>query len=163
MTGWEKDKEWADNYMVEIKRILGEHLIGAAPVEEDQERNTDLIVLRMNAVRIGVRVRRPEYVDTYGTEFTIRASRPGGAKTELQKIVEGWGDYFFYGFASMAEGLRAWVLADLNVFRLSYHDMVKSGECNWQEKFNRDGSSGFYSFRWSSFPDSLILAAGRNA
>jgi len=54
MNGWTSDKAWSDQYMPAIKRILGEHLIGAAPQEDDQERNTDLIVLRMEAVRLVV-------------------------------------------------------------------------------------------------------------
>ena len=55
----------------------------------------------------------------YGSEFTIRAGRPSGAKTELTKIIEGWGDYFFYGFADPTEiYLAQWLIGSLNAFRL---------------------------------------------
>ena len=99
MSEWQKDKRWSDRFLPEIKRILGEHLISEPPIEEDAERNTDLMVLRLDAVRIGCRVRKYEYLKQYGDEFTIRAGRPTGAKTELTKIIEGWGNYFFYGFS----------------------------------------------------------------
>ena len=103
MRAWQLDKRWADRFLPEIKRILGEHLIGEPPEEEDQEHNTDLMVLKMDAVRVACRVRRNQYIDRYGDEFTIRAGRPNGSKTELTKIVEGWGDYFFYGFSDENE------------------------------------------------------------
>ena len=119
MTDWKADKRWSDRFLPEIKAILGTHLIGEPPVEEDAERNTDLMVLKMEAVRIGCRIRRHKYLVAFGNEFTIRAGRPSGAKTELAKIVEGWGDYFFYGFSNAEHHeLAAWFLGDLRVFRL---------------------------------------------
>jgi len=81
--GWETDKKWSDRYLPEIKSILGRCLIAEPPIEEDQERNTDLMVLRLDAVRIGCRIRKAGYLEKYGDEFTIRTSRPSGAKTEL--------------------------------------------------------------------------------
>lgn len=42
---------------MEIKSVLGMRLIGEPPIEEDRERNTDLIVLKMEAVRVGCRIR----------------------------------------------------------------------------------------------------------
>ena len=51
----------------------------APPVEEDMRHNTDLIVLRLDAVRIGCRVRRYQYVHSFGGEFTIRPGARGGA------------------------------------------------------------------------------------
>ena len=160
MTGWQVDKKWTDFYLPEVKRILGEALIGEPPVEEDQQRNTDLIVLRMEAVRIGVRIRKEKYMKSYAQEFTIRTFRPSGTKTELRKIIEGWGDYFFYGFAGN-DSLKAFVLADLNIFRSTYHDMVSDGAKKWVEKTNYDGSSDFCAFQWRDFPRNFIVYSGR--
>src|SRR4030042_5530071 len=100
--GWGRDKQWSDRFIPEIKGILGQYLIGEAK-EEDQERNTDLIVLKMEVVRVACRIRKYEYIIKYGDEFTIRSSRPSGAKTELTKILEGWGNYLFYGFSNEHE------------------------------------------------------------
>lgn len=159
---WQKNKEWSDRFLPEIKGILGLHLIGEPPQEEDAKRNTDLMVLRMEAVRIGCRVRRHEFLAKYLGEFTIRASVPSGNKTELAKIIEGWGNYFFYGFCDEAEKvLSAWTLLDLNAFRLwhSCRLVALGGKQPGNTKRNRDGSSGFYVFRWADMPDGAIIAA----
>ena len=111
---WIEDKRWADRFLPEIKSLIGTHLIGDAPKDEDALRNTDLIVLGMRAIRIAVRIRKNEYLQQYGDQFTIRSSRPNEIETELTKIIKGWGDYFFYGFSDV-EGIRLdkWFLADL--------------------------------------------------
>lgn len=159
---WQRDKAWSDGLLTEIKGILGVHLIGEPPVEEDAERNTDLMVLRMDAVRIGVRIRRHPYLARYGDEFTIRAGRPRGTKTELAKIIEGWGDFFFYGFSD-PDGTRLakWTLADMKVFRATYARMLAAsdkGQIPGVSKANHDGSSSFAAFRWSQFPAAFVLA-----
>jgi hypothetical protein len=73
VTTFEINKKWSDAFLVEIKSILGMHLIGQAPTVEDVSRNTDLITLTMLPVRISCRVRRPGYFEKYGDEFTIRS------------------------------------------------------------------------------------------
>lgn len=162
---WKTDKRWSDRFLTEIKGILGVHLIGEPPTEEDAERNTDLMVLRMEAVRIGCRIRKHPYLARYGEEFTIRAGRPSGVKTELTKIIEGWGDYFFYGFACPnGESLAAWTLADMKVFRRQYALMLArspSGATPGVSKVNADGSSSFAAFSWDQFPADFIVAQKR--
>jgi len=118
MTTWENDKRWSDRFLPEVKRILGEHLISEAPYEEDAERNTDLIVLRLEAIRIACRIREHKHLLHYRHQFTIRSLRPSGNPTELAKIREGWGDYFFYGFADQTHtSLCQWTLGDLEALR----------------------------------------------
>ena len=155
MKGWEKDKNWSDRFVIQIKRILGEHLIGPAPEEEDNERNTDLIVLKMEPVRIACRIRRNEYREKYEHEFTVRTFRPSGAKTELAKIIEGWGNYFFYGFANdNATALCSWSLVDLNVFRLWFSRRIikNKGVMPGRGNINKDNSSYFRAFDFNDFP-----------
>lgn len=163
MTGWQADKRWSDRFLPEIKSILGVHLIGEPPAEEDAERNTDLMVLRMDAVRIACRVRSHSYLSRYGNEFTIRAGRPSGIKTELTKIIEGWGDYFFYGFCNETESrLAKWTLADLKVFRIWYNRqvfMLPPGRAPGRAKTNIDGSSHFVAFQWEEIYQNLIVAS----
>lgn len=158
---WRHDKRWSDRFLPQIKGILGQHLIGEPPIEEDAERNTDLMVLRMEAVRIGCRVRKNDFFERYPDEFTIRAGRPSGVKTELSKIIEGWGDYFFYGFANAEETvLCAWTLADMKVFRLHYNRLLASmdrGKTPGVTKYNGDQSSSFVAFRWIDFPPQMIV------
>ena len=157
MNGWQNDKRWSDKFLPEIKQILGLYLIGEPPIEEDQERNTDLIVLKMDAVRIACRVRRHQYLERYGDELTIRAGRPSGVKTELTKIIEGWGDYIFYGFSNIDEtALEQWFLGCLKAFRLWYmSELAKCNAMNFpgQKKCNGDNSSFFYSFKCHEIPN----------
>ena len=149
MANWENDKRWSDKFLPEIKMILGLHLIGEPPIEEDCERNTDLIVLKMEPVRIACRIRKYKYFIDYPHDITIRSSRPSGTKTELTKIIEGWGNYFFYGFSNEDEtSLKAWRLCDLNSFRiwLMRELATKNGSMPGSERHNRDGSSNFRTF-----------------
>lgn len=159
---WQADKRWSDRFLREIKSILGVYLIAEPSPDEDAERNTDLMVLRMDAVRIGCRIRKHPYLARYGGEFTIRAGRPSGVKTELTKIVEGWGDYFFYGFASEQEaGLCRWTLADMKVFRLWYNRQLvrlPAGKTPGISKPNADNSSDFVAFRWADMPPEFVVA-----
>jgi len=164
---WQTDKAKTDRVLPAVKRILGEYLISAAPFEEDAERNTDLIVLRLQAVRIGVRIRDSRYWlqnSDYREQFTIRSGRPNGVKTELAKIITGWGDYFFYGFADHNyQGLLAYILGDLNVFRLWYSRQLARLPANQtpgEHRNNPDGSSSFCAFRISDLPDNFIVARG---
>lgn len=160
MKNWQRDKRWSDQFIPEIKSILGVHLIGEPPVEEDQERNTDLMVLKMEAVRVGCRIRKPNYIERFGNEFTIRAGRPSGVKVELAKIIEGWGDYFFYGFGG-EKGLLKWTLANLNVFRLWYNKQLYQGARPGIKQNNHDNSSYFIAFKWAELPRDFIVGQSK--
>jgi len=160
MSTWQNDKRWSDLFLPEIKQILGSYLIGEPPQEEDAERNTDLIVLRMEAVRIGCRVRKHEYLARYPDEFTIREGRPSGIKTELTKIIEGWGDYFFYGFSNQTETeLDAWMLGDLRVFRVWFMRYLAKhqGQLPGAAQNNHDQSSCFRAFSIRALPSNFLI------
>ena len=160
-TGWQADKRWSDRFLPEIKSILGVHLIGEPPVEEDAERNTDLMVLKLDAVRIGCRVRKHKFLSRYSDEFTMRCGRPSGTKTELTKVIEGWGDYFLYGFCDAGErSLSAWMLGDLKVFRLWYCRSLRkmaAGQSPGSVKRNIDGSSDFTAFKIFNLPAEFLI------
>jgi len=165
---WQSDKEWSDKFLPEIKQILGLHLIGEPPVEEDMERNTDLVVLRMEPVRIGCRVRRyanekgyPNF-EKHKDEFTIRYARPSQVKCELAKIIEGWGDYFFYAFATKDETrLNQWVLGNLRAFRVWFNRSLamNSGRLPGVLKKNKDKSSVFYVYKLRDMQDDFFVAS----
>ena len=159
MNSWKDDKRWSDRFLPEIKRILGELLIAEAPTEEDRDHNTDLIVLRMDSVRIACRIRRYEYLLTYPNDITIRRSRPSGKKSELSKIIEGWGNYMFYGFADRAEKeLAQWRVLSLNAFRLWLgRSLVKNHRLPGTQKMNHDGSSDFIAFPVADMPRSVVV------
>jgi hypothetical protein len=164
MSKFDHDFDWQRALLPEVKRACATHLICEAPPEEDMKHNTDLIVLKMDTVRIAVRLRRNSYLTqrNYANEFTIRSTRPkSGADTELTKVVSGWGDYNFYGFATAdGKGLAAWVLGDLKVFRRWFnHRIVKDGgKIPGQSKPNSDGSSEFYAFTIDELPPEFVIA-----
>lgn len=161
---FDHDFDWQRALIPEIKRVCANYLIGEAPIQEDMERNTDLIVLRLDPVRVACRLRRFDYLARYPDEFTIRSGRPSGVQTELQKLLSGWGDYLFYGFAS-ADGtsLAAWMLGDLSVFRLWHHRQLLAGKRPWQNQNNGDGSSTFCAYTVADLPPSFVVSRVRVA
>ena len=125
------------------------------------------MVLKMDPVRIGCRVRRPVSADGYecfklhSDEFTIRAGRPSGVKTELTKVIEGWGDYFFYAFADYDHKyLMKWSLCNLKVFRVWFNRQIiaNKGKLPGDKIPNRDGSSFFMAYVFSDLPDDFVIA-----
>lgn len=156
---FDRDFDWQRGLIPEIKRVLANYLIVEAPASEDKQRNTDLIVLRLDTVRVACRLRRYEYLTRYGDQFTVRTSRPNGTQTELAKMLSGWGDYLFYGFAS-ADGisLEAWLLGDLNTFRLWHHRELWAGRRPGEPRHNGDGSSDFAAYRVEDLPPEFVVA-----
>ena len=160
---WQVDKGWSDRLLPEIKRNLGEHLLMAAPREEDVERATDVMQVTLTlptGLRVACRVRRLEQLQrdpSYGEQFTIRTRRPSGAKCELTKIIEGWGSHYFYGFAG--DVLVTWFLGDLNVFRLwfNHHLWKHGGMPPGDEIENRDGTR-FRVFGIEDLPPEFLIA-----
>lgn len=153
------DFNWQRELIPQVKQVLAQYLIVEAPFEEDADHNTDLIVLRLDTVRVACRLRTFDFVNRYPDDFTIRAARPSGTKTELAKVIEGWGDYLFYGFANEAKtGLVAWLLGDLKVFRLWYNRELYAGRHPGVYSRNRDASSDFIAFDVNALPSEFVTA-----
>jgi len=156
---WENDKRWSDRFLPEIKRELGNFLMCEPKQEEDSLRNTDLIVIGFDSVRIACRIRKHKYLSEYGDQFTIRAGRASGNKTELTKIVEGWGDYLFYGFCDEHENkLFHWKIIDLKVFRLWFNRQIvrNQGVPPGDYKPNKDGKSKLAGFDVREMPPEAV-------
>lgn len=140
--------------------LVGPYLLEAAPAELDKSEATDLLILRARDMRIGCRIRRHEYLKDYGWDFTIRAYVTSGAKTELQKITEGWGDWLFYGFAMHDDvpSLSRWFLVDLHNLRAH---LIRNGRRVKPRKLPNTDGSGFVAFDLRTFPPKPpILVAG---
>ena len=91
---YQSDRSWSDQFLPQVRAIVGPHLLVPAPFELDAKEATDLMVLRARDMTIAVRLRRPGYADKYRYQFTIRSKRDSGSKTEMAKLLEGWGDMF---------------------------------------------------------------------
>jgi len=153
------DKEWSDRFLPQIKAIIAEHLIHTAPFQEDISHNTDLIVLKTtDNIRFACRVRRPYYMDCKH-EFTIRYKRESGVQTEWNKVIQGWGDYLFYGISGEGETIDAWGIGNLNVFRRYVEEYKhKYDEEPGLTMRTKDGTR-FKVFRWKGIEDGFIVAS----
>jgi hypothetical protein len=118
---YEIDRRWSDRFIPIMRQLIGPHLLVPAPIERDMQQATDLIVLRARDMTIAARMRRFGYAHIYPWEITIRSIRDSGAKTELEKLREGWGDWMFYGHASEdGGGIERWFLIDLHAWRAEF-------------------------------------------
>ena len=161
------DRSWSDRYLPAIRQLVGPHLLIPAPIELDTQQATDLIVLRARDMMIACRVRRHGYVDIYPFDITLRSKRDSGSRTELEKIVEGWGDWMFYGHAAATgDGIERWYLLDLHQWR---REFVREGlrsalkkDAKYrgviQPRSNGDGTH-FVAFDVRRFPAALVIAS----
>jgi len=157
---WKEDKAWVDLFEPAIKKICAEVFIHAAPKRIDMEEATDLLVLEIKPITIACRVRRYKYYPDFSDEFTMRRSRPSGKKSEISKIIEGWGDYYFYGFSNKFEdgsGFESYTIFDLRIFRreLILHGYKK--HLKFSRQNNKNGSSDFLAFKLNCFPEDFFI------
>ncbi len=163
MSFYNANRHWSDQILHEIKSIVGGHILQAAPDPLDHFQATDLLMLDAKDMRIAARVRRHGYASRYPHQFTIRANLPTGAETELSKIVNGHGDWMFYGHAGPdGQSINAWWLIDLRAFRAALIRHRTAGAfLHMGDKRNADGTC----FKWfdiRSFPKEppLVVARG---
>ena len=150
---YDEARKFSDRKLPEVQRIIAPFLFQAAPFVEDTQHATDLMILTAKDKRIAVRIRRNGYAMRYPNQFTIR-SFANGCKTEIHKIRDGFGDYFFYGHSSddNTSAIGKWMFLDLDVFRdeersIKPHDVV-----------NRDGTRG-YAYDVTRFSRKILVAS----
>ena len=165
MSDYNKDRSWSDMFIPEIKRIVGPHLLDVAPFEIDAKRAADLIILRARDLNIACRVRRKGFLPAFAYEFTIRSARDSGADTELKKMVNGFGDWMFYGHAKEDHltYFARWMLIDLSAWRahLIMRTQKRLSISDLDEIPNRDGTF-FRPFDIRSFigEPNILIASG---
>lgn len=140
MTYWKENHKWIDKYRDQITSTLSRDLSSKVvavidvAVDEGVNYSTDRIFEMEGGKKVITRLRKIEYMKYL--EWTIVASRPSGVKTELSKLRDGFGDFYFYGYVNDTDVVK-YFLFDLNLVR-------KKGilEWNFKERTNRkDGSS----------------------
>ncbi len=157
------NRNWSDRFLPEIKNLVGGHLLETAADSYDHFQATDLMMLDARDLRVAARVRRPGYAQRYPHQFTIRSHVASGRQTELSKIVNGHGDWMFYGHSNAAQtGLDAWWLIDLRAFRAGLiRHMAHSPQIVMGDQANPDGTW----FKWfdvRSFPAEPPLVVARS-
>jgi hypothetical protein len=158
MSSFKEDYDWQFRFVDSICRIVGPLLVSPAPFDLDTREATDMLVLCARDMRIACRIRRPGFASLYPWQFTIRSWRDNGATTELSKIVNGWGDWMFYGHSAPNQrDLGVWYLIDLSAFR-SHAIRHKELLCPIK-KSNGDGTH-FLAFNIKRFPPkpSILIA-----
>lgn len=151
MATFKEDFSWQEKFLPAVKNIVGPLLLEPAPLELDMKEATDMMLLRARDMRIGCRIRRAGFADRYPWQFTLRSKRDSGAETEVAKIINGWGDWIFYGHATMNEldSLCRWFVIDLDAWRS--HMIRNKKPIERGETSNGDGTS-FMWFDILSFP-----------
>lgn len=124
---WRADFAWAQRLAPDIQAVIGRqlpsldlHQVNVASQFADLHEATDyqLVFISTTGVRIAARIRSYGFLQRFPGQITIRYSRPSGAITEAQKIMDGWGDFVLYGFASPGrDRLVAYFIGDLRVLR----------------------------------------------
>ena len=132
------DWSWADKHMKQIIALLKDNAhrllsVQMASPEEDMKQATDLVIEVVGG-RILVRIRRPYFKYR---DLTIRSWRQNGAKTELAKIQEGFGDWYLYVWTGDAEKFTDWMLVDMATLRES--GLLEDRKIT----YNHDGLTGF--------------------
>jgi hypothetical protein len=122
-----------------------------ASLEQDRHEATDLVIFRARDVTIACRIRRPQYA-CYGSQFTLRLHRDNGVPTEFEKIIDGWGDWMFYGYATgHGLGINPWWLLDLSAFRSHLMRDESREVIQYDDIPNYDGTS-FRAYHIMTFP-----------
>ena len=163
MMHYDLNRSWSDQYLPDIKRLVGSHLLSISPEPLDRTCATDLLTLDARDMRIAARIRRPGYAERFPHQFTIRSRVPSGAETELSKIVNGYGDWLFYGHVSPCQTkVERWWLIDLRAFRAALIRHANGGpRIVMGDQVNRDGTC----FKWfdvRSFPAEPRLVVAKS-
>jgi hypothetical protein len=152
----EERRHDSDVYLPEIKRLVIQHLLMVTPDWIDFKHAADLMLLSTKRMTIAARVRNSNptknYAGKYPYEFTFRAVYETGHVTELDKVLQGMANVFFYGHGHPLEPghLARWWLLDLDVFRANMRDKT------WQTIPNGDGTF-FAPFDVRKFPPELVI------
>ena len=147
-------------YHAEVSRIL-QNVLGRpfrqATGVEDMFGETDFVADETHdkpRLEVAARLRSDGYRDSYCCSLLLRTGRPSGRKTEMQKLLEGHGHYYFYGFRNDARNITAWLLFNLDKARAYSHFRYVLGaqpkmrkrsdsECKDLPLFNRIGEELF--------------------
>jgi len=126
MSDYITNRAWSDQFLPEIKSILEAQFSGhkfvEGDIDEDRNECCDLKSMSDNLI-ISLRVRASKFYPKCINEILL--SEKLNKKAEIEKIVEGYSRYYFYGFSHESDiKLVAWRIYDLNVFRLGVYNYL---------------------------------------
>lgn len=114
-------RQWSDRLLPQVKQILSNNAnmlleIRYGTMNEDTKQATDLRVLIAQGGTIAVRTRTP---DCLYRDLTIRAKSRYNSETEIHKLRQGWGKWYFYGWTNQDDIIEEWIVVDLDLMRFS--------------------------------------------
>lgn len=117
MSLFKEDMRFSEKIMPTVKKFIAYNAarivkINDATAEEDMEFASDLVIY---GAKIAVRTRKD---NVKFRDLTIRASRPYGTKTELEKIKQGYSDFIFYAWTK-GLSITEYVIVDSEILRQS--------------------------------------------
>lgn len=132
----------------------------SASAHLDYNEATDLVgIIHESRYQIARRVRGLYAMENlaWRWQYTFRVQTPNDRETEIHKIRDGNGDFYFYGFGEDGVGIKRWTIFSLDRWRI--HDLNGTlGRC-WKVP-NNDGTAGMaWDFR--STPDIILAASYR--
>jgi hypothetical protein len=145
------------NAIADVLRQQAMHLlsVSVASTERDLKRATDLVVT-VTGGDVAVRIRRPRYNGKW-RDLTVRAWRKSGVKTERDKLIAGFADFYLYAWSDGDGGLADWFLVDLAKLRAT--ELLTSKPI----QYNRDGRTGFISIKDWELEQTGCLVADKQA
>ena len=152
------DFNWQTEFYEYVRQILAlnsMHLITVDIADEQKDMNqaTDFIV-NIKGGTVAVRTRRN--IGNQYRDLTIRSKRPSGHETELQKIKNGFADYYLYIWTSENK-IVDWWLVDVNKMRES--NLLERERI---EIWNKDRSSAFIAITFGELGNAHAIISTMN-
>jgi len=145
---------WQEQYINEVVRLIAPYLITVGRPEVDKNEAGDLELAFPRNGTVSVRLRKPDKARFVG-DVTIRSRSANGGRTEISKIIDGFGDYFFYGHVSDEGRIWFWHLLNLNAVRAAFqrhgNKLLKRPEVP-----NRDGTRFLVFKPEADFPQAIM-------
>ncbi|NCU32851.1 MAG: hypothetical protein EOM23_07975 [Candidatus Moranbacteria bacterium] len=110
-------------FISEIKKILNRNKIllpylitKLEPSSEDEDYNLSYDMIYTGRMMLSVRIRKNEYLRF--KDFTIRSKSANGYRCEIDKLVDGLGDVYFYAWMDKNEViLEDWIVVVIDKIR----------------------------------------------
>lgn len=159
--GYSENREWADQFNLQLRMLLGPVLIREATVQEDCTSATDM-VFQTEAFRISCRVRKhtKSGYEKYGGQFTLRTKTTYGL-SELDKVKRGDVDLMLYCWGNgETRRIREWVLIDLRVFVLWVTERESVGMAHMADSGDNNDGTSWGAWWIHLLPSEAIMASG---
>jgi len=157
MSNFDQQFSWQAQYIDEVIRLIAPHIITVSRPEVDKNENGDLELAFPRNGTVSVRLRTPRYA-RYAGDITFRSRSKNGGYTELSKLIDGYGDYFFYGHVSDNGQLWFWHLLSLNSVRAAFTRYPRL--LRRDENKNPDGTRFLVFKPEEDFPSAILAQEG---